>query len=82
MPPLDKIRGLGFAALFAALSQGMSLFEFVQFDFLTNMAAFDAGIAVWREKRVHDAVRPFSAIRLLYGDQLVQGQRALPVGGG
>jgi hypothetical protein len=68
----DKIRGLGFAAVFAALSQGMSLFEFVQFDFLTNMAAFDAGIVVWREKRVHDAVRPFSAIRFLYGDKLVQ----------
>lgn len=68
----NKIRGLGFAAIHAAFSQGMSLFEFIQFDFLTNMAAFDAGIVVWREKRVHDAVRPFSAIRYLYGDTLVQ----------
>lgn len=68
----DKIRGLGFAAVFAAFSQGMSLFEFVRFDFLTNMAAFDAGVVVWREKREHDAVRPFSAIRFLYVDKLGQ----------
>jgi len=62
----DKIRSLGFSALFIALSRGMSLMEFVQYDFLTNVAAWDTGIAVWQEKRRWDAVRPFSAIRHIY----------------
>jgi hypothetical protein len=64
----DKIRSLGFSTLFAAQSRGLSLIEFVQYDFLVNAAAFDTGIVMWREKRRHDAVRPFSAIRFLYGD--------------
>jgi hypothetical protein len=64
----DKIRSLGFSTLFAAQSRELSLIEFVQYDFLVNAAAFDTGIVMWREKRRHDAVRPFSAIRFLYGD--------------
>ncbi len=67
----DKIRGLGFSAVHAALSQGLNLYQFVALDFLTNMAAFDAGIFVWNEKREYDAVRPFSAIQYLYGEQPV-----------
>jgi hypothetical protein len=68
----NKITGLGFSAVDAALAQGLSLWEFVQLDFVTNMASFDAGIVVWQEKRQFDAVRPFSAIRFLYGDTPVQ----------
>ena len=68
----DKIRSLGFSALFASQSRGLSLDEFVQYDFLTNLAAFDAAIAVWSEKVRHDAVRPISAIRYLYGDRPVR----------
>ncbi len=64
----DKIRSLGFSTLFAAQSRQLSLIEFVHYDFLVNAAAFDAGIVMWKEKRLHDAVRPFSAIRFLYGD--------------
>lgn len=67
----NKILGLGFSAVHAAFSQGLSLFEFIKVDFLTNMAAFDAGIFVWQEKRIHDAVRPFSAIKLIYGNEEV-----------
>ena len=67
----NKILALGFSAVFAAESQGLSLLEFIQLDFLTNMAAFDAGIFVWQEKRRWDAVRPFSAIRFLYGSRPV-----------
>ncbi len=67
----DKIRSLGFSAVFAAQTQGLSLWEFIQLDFLTNMAAFDAGIVIWQWKRTYDAVRPFSAIRLIYGNQPV-----------
>jgi len=67
----NKINSLGFSAVFAALSQGLSLREFIEVDFLTNMAAHDAGIVIWQEKRRHDAVRPFSAIRYIYGDSPV-----------
>ena len=67
----NKIESLGFSAVFAAQSQGLTLLDFIHLDFLTNMAAFDAGIAVWHWKREYDAVRPFSAIRHIYGDQLV-----------
>lgn len=67
----NKIEALGFSAVFAALSQGLSLLEFIQLDFLTNMAAHDAGIFVWQEKRRYDAVRPFSAIQYIYGSQPV-----------
>jgi len=64
----DKISSLGFSALFITVSQGMSLEQFVHYDFLTNLAAFDTGIAIWKEKRRHNAVRPFSAIRHIYGN--------------
>lgn len=67
----NKIESLGFSAVFAAQSRGLSLLDFIHLDFLTNMAAFDAGIVVWQEKRRHDAVRPFSAIREVYGDDPV-----------
>ncbi len=45
--------------------------EFVQLGFLLNMAQFDAGIVAWQEKLRYDAVRPITAIRYLYGDELV-----------
>jgi hypothetical protein len=35
------------------------------------VAAFETGIAIWKEKFRFDAVRPFSAIHYLYGNQLV-----------
>jgi hypothetical protein len=67
----NKIESLGFSAVFAALSQGLSLLDFIHLDFLTNMAAFDAGIVIWQEKARHDAVRPFSAIQRIYRDRPV-----------
>ena len=45
--------------------------EFVQLGFLLHMAQFDAGIVIWQEKLRYDAVRPITAIRHLYGDELV-----------
>ena len=62
----NKIFSLGFSAVFAAQSRGLSLLEFIQLDFLTNMAAFDAGIFVWQEKAEYDGVRPFSAIQQFF----------------
>jgi hypothetical protein len=67
----DKFRSLGFSALFLLQSRGLTLEEFVHLDFLLNLAVFDTGIAVWNEKYRFDAVRPFSAIRHVYGDQPV-----------
>ena len=67
----NKIEALGFSTLFAARSQGLDLWQFIQLDFLVNMAAFDAGIVIWHWKRHYDAVRPFSAIRHVYGEEPV-----------
>jgi hypothetical protein len=58
-----KINSFGFSAVFAALSRGLSLIGFIHLDFLTNMAAFDTGIVVWKEKARWDAIRPTSAVR-------------------
>ena len=69
----NKISGLGFAALFVAQSRGMSLDEFVHYDFLTNVAAFDGGITTWRDKYRHDAVRPVTAIRYLHRGKTITG---------
>ena len=67
----NKINSLGFSALFASISQGLSLEQFVWYDFLTNMAAYDTGIIIWQEKARYDAVRPFSAIRHIYKNRKV-----------
>ena len=67
----NKIRSLGMSILFVGISRGLRLEEFVQLDFLTNMAAFDTAIAIWNEKYKWDAVRPFSAIRYIYGNRPV-----------
>lgn len=67
----NKLLSLGQSAGFAWASRGLGLQEWVELDFLTNAAAFDAAIAAWQEKARWDAVRPFSAIRFLYGDSLV-----------
>ena len=68
----NKIFGLGFSAVFAALSRGLGVIDFIHLDFLTNLAAFDIGIVVWNEKAKWDAVRPFSAVRYIYGDRPVR----------
>lgn len=67
----NKITSLGFSALFITVSQNMSLESFVHYDFLTNLAAFDTGIVIWNEKTRYDAVRPFTAIRHIYGNSPV-----------
>jgi hypothetical protein len=67
----NKLLSLGFSALFASTIRGLALEQFVHYDFLTNMAAFDGAITTWNEKVKWDAVRPFSAVRYLYGDNIV-----------
>jgi hypothetical protein len=69
----DKLQGLGNATFFSFITRGMSLDEFVHYDFLTHIAAFDGGIATWNEKSRFDAVRPVSAIRHLYENGKITG---------
>jgi hypothetical protein len=65
----DKFRSLPSTVFHIAEARRYSLDQFVFHDFLTQMAVFDAGIAAWFFKLRYDAVRPFSAIRFLYGDR-------------
>lgn len=81
----NKFDSLGLSAVFAEPALGLSTLEWVHLDFLVNMAAHDAGITIWHWKREYDAVRPFSAIRFIYGDDDVtawagpgQGTATLP----
>jgi len=67
----DKIRSLGTVGIYLASTRGLTLDQFVQLDFMGHVATFDGGIAVWNEKFRYDTVRPFSAIRHLYGDSPV-----------
>ena len=67
----DKVRSLGLSSNFAGRARQFSTLEIIHLDFLQIVAAFDAGIFVWQEKRRHDAVRPFSAVRHVYGSHLV-----------
>ncbi|MCW8107160.1 vanadium-dependent haloperoxidase [Alteromonas ponticola] len=67
----NKFRSLGFSAVQAAQLYNLNLMDFVHFDFLVNVAAFDTSIAIWQEKYRHDAVRPFSAIGYIWGDKHV-----------
>ncbi|MEV4890934.1 vanadium-dependent haloperoxidase [Nonomuraea sp. NPDC055795] len=63
----DKFLALGFPAVMAAENRRLPLDRFVHSLAATELAAFDAGIAIWSEKRRYDAVRPFSAIAHVYG---------------
>lgn len=67
----NKLISLGGSAFFVTVTRGLGVQGWVELDFITNLAAFDAAIVTWQEKTDHDAVRPFSAIRWLYGDSPV-----------
>lgn len=55
----------------AAVAHDLDLDGWVQLFMVTSVARFDSLIAAWHHKRAHDAVRPFSAVRHVYGDTLV-----------
>ena len=66
-----KFRSLAASSVFAAEQANLSLDDFVAYDFIVNGAAFDGGIAAWKNKAMYDTVRPFSAIHHIYGDSPV-----------
>lgn len=65
-----------FNSIFAAAASvvglmNLGLEESVVIEFATNVASFDTAIAIWYNKRKYDAVRPFSAIEFIYGNNPV-----------
>ena len=67
----NKLRGSLFRPV---LSNHHDAVDFIQWDFLVNMANYDAGIVVWQEKARYDAARPASAIPYVYGDEMIKAR--------
>lgn len=65
----DKVRSVLGSINHIVRTRGYGIDEFNQLELISNMAVFDTMIVVWKEKKRWDAVRPFSAIKYLYGDQ-------------
>lgn len=76
----NKIFSLGFSGVFAAKSQGLNILDTIHYEFLTNMAAFDTAIVIWKEKARYNAVRPHSAIKYIYGDDFVTAWGGVGIG--
>lgn len=68
----DKIASLGGSGFFASRRAKLGLFDFVAANFFTNAATYDAGILAWQEKVKYDAVRPVTAIHLLFKGKTVR----------
>lgn len=67
----NKVASLGFSYLKIADDLKLSPADIVRGYFLKVSAWMDASIVIWQEKARFDAVRPFSAIPYVYGDELV-----------
>ena len=67
----NKVASLGFSYLKIADDLELSPADIVRGYFLKVSAWMDASIVSWQEKARFDAVRPFSAIPYVYGDELV-----------
>jgi hypothetical protein len=65
-----KILSIGLMELFAVRDRPLP--EVIQFIFMSQVALWDASIATWHNKYHYDAVRPFSAIRWIYGNKEVR----------
>ena len=56
-------------------SQALNQQEAVQFLAAMSLATMDNYIGVWKQKHLFDAVRPFTAIRHVYKDRYIKGNR-------
>jgi hypothetical protein len=63
--------GLSQSAHVAAAAHDLDMDTWVQLLMTSSMAQFDSLIACWHWKREYDVVRPFSAVRHVYGNQKV-----------
>ncbi len=68
----NKILSLGQSYTHLARELGLSPADTARGYFVKTAAALDGSIVIWQEKARYDAVRPFSAIRHVYGDDLVR----------
>ncbi|GAB3435888.1 vanadium-dependent haloperoxidase [Flindersiella endophytica] len=68
----DKLSSLGETLGTAAVEgRHLDIEDSVHYFATVEMAVFDTTVATWYFKRKYDAVRPFSAIRYLYGDRKI-----------
>ncbi|GAA4733307.1 vanadium-dependent haloperoxidase [Phytohabitans rumicis] len=69
----NKLLGIGQPrAVVARRHQELGVQGWVQLFLAHSTAVFDALVAVWHQKTTYDAVRPFSAIRHVYGHRPVR----------
>ncbi|MEV1143947.1 vanadium-dependent haloperoxidase [Micromonospora sp. NPDC049799] len=67
----DKFASLGLAVGAAIQNAGLDLDAWVHLHAAVETATFDAAIAAWYNKTIHDAVRPFSAVHHVYRGRTV-----------
>lgn len=69
----NKILGIGVSVGYAAQAHDaqLDLNDWIHVLFTSSVAIFDALIAAWHQKAKYDAVRPFSAVRHVYGSRRV-----------
>ncbi|WP_049565862.1 vanadium-dependent haloperoxidase [Streptomyces sp. SBT349] len=68
----NKLLGIGMSGLAAAHAHDeMDLAGWIHLFFTLSTSVYDALIAAWHQKLTYDAVRPWSAIRHVYGSRKV-----------
>jgi hypothetical protein len=67
----NKLAGIALAPSAAAISHDLDLHGWIQLYAVTAMARFDDLIAAWHQKNIYQAVRPFTAVRHVYGHRKV-----------
>ena len=67
----NKIISLGYSFIGAAVQNQLGQAVVARVDFLSMLAAVDSSVVTWQEKWRYDEVRPTSAVRHVYGDELV-----------
>ena len=67
----NKIVSLGLSYIHVGRALDLSPADMARGYFVKTAAALDSSIVIWQEKARYDAVRPFSAINHIYGDELV-----------
>lgn len=67
-----KNQSLGRGADFISRRDNMTMEQWVQFELAWMIATFDGGIAIWDSKVEYDTVRPWTAIKYLYGKKKVR----------
>lgn len=67
----NKMLGVGLSVHAAAYEHDLDLDGWIQLFAVNSVAMYDALIAIWHQKQKHDAVRPFSAVKHVYGSSEV-----------